>query len=71
MNGQGRWGQSPIPFDRLTDVSKPCCIERIPGPPGSATRVLVSNIGDGTLRLVEVSGDGHLKLLHVRFASER
>ncbi|MCI0461660.1 MAG: hypothetical protein L0Z62_32315 [Gemmataceae bacterium] len=46
--------------DRLTDVSKPCCVERIPG---TAGRVLVSNIGDGTLQLVEVSRDGKLKSL--------
>jgi DNA-binding beta-propeller fold protein YncE len=47
---------------RLTDVSKPCCIERIPGT--TPTRVLVSNIGDaGTLQLVEVSRDGKMKSL--------
>jgi YVTN family beta-propeller protein len=45
---------------RLTDVSKPCCVERIPG---TAGRVLISNIGDGTLQLVEVSKDGKLKSL--------
>jgi len=50
-------------IDRLTDVSKPCCIEAIPGSTDSPTRVLVSNIGDATLRLVEVSADGHLKSL--------
>jgi YVTN family beta-propeller protein len=46
-------------LDRLhRDVSKPCCIERIPGtaPP----RALVSNIGNGTVTLVEVAGDGKL-----------
>ncbi len=47
-------------LDRLTDVSRPCCVERIPGIDG---RVLVSNIGDGTLQLVEVSQDGKLKSL--------
>jgi len=31
---------------RLTDVSQPCCIERIPGLEGFPTRVL-SNLGDG------------------------
>lgn len=50
-------------LDRLTDVTKPCCIERIPSPVGSPTRVLVSNLGDGTLQLVEVSLDGRLKSL--------
>ncbi len=50
-------------LDRLTDVSKPCCVERIPGPKGGPVRVLVSNIGDGTLQLVEVSQDGKLKSL--------
>jgi YVTN family beta-propeller protein len=48
-------------LDRLTDVSKPCCIERIPGT--DPVRVLVSNIGDGTLQLVEASKDGKLKTL--------
>lgn len=46
-------------LDRLQrDVSKPCCIERIPGttPP----RALVSNIGNGTVTLVEVADDGKL-----------
>ncbi|MBI3863814.1 MAG: YncE family protein [Planctomycetia bacterium] len=50
-------------LDRLTTVSKPCCVERIPGPEGTATRVLVSNIGDGTLQLVEVSTAGKLTAL--------
>jgi YVTN family beta-propeller protein len=50
-------------LDRLTDgVSKPCCIERIPGTSGDV-RVLVSNIEDGTLQLVEMSGEGKLKSL--------
>jgi YVTN family beta-propeller protein len=50
-------------LDRLAEgVSKPCCIERIPGQAG-AVRVLVSNIGDGTLQLVEMSGDGKLQTL--------
>ena len=47
-------------LDRLMDVSKPCCVERIPGTDG---RVLLSNIGDGTLQLVEVSREGRLKSL--------
>jgi hypothetical protein len=48
-------------LDRLTTVNKPCCIERIPGPSDQPVRVLVSNIGDGTLQLVEVGPDGKLK----------
>lgn len=50
-------------LDRLTDVVKPCCIERIPSSVGSPTRVLISNLGDGTLQLVEVSVDGKMKSL--------
>ncbi|MEX0727578.1 MAG: hypothetical protein WD065_14975 [Planctomycetaceae bacterium] len=49
-------------LDRLT-VSKPCCVERIPGSAEGPTRVLVSNLGDGTLELVEVAADGTLKTL--------
>lgn len=50
-------------LDRLTDgVAKPCCIERIPGSTDNV-RVLVSNIGDGTLQLVEMSREGKLKPL--------
>lgn len=45
-------------LDRL-ETAKPCCVERIPGT--SPPRVLVSNIGDGTLRMVEVSTQGKLK----------
>jgi outer membrane protein assembly factor BamB len=48
-------------LDRLTEVSKPCCIERIPGT--DPVRVLVSNIGDGTFQMVEVSKEGKLKAL--------
>jgi YVTN family beta-propeller protein len=48
-------------LDRLTSVSKPCCVERIPGT--SPVKVLVSNLGDGSLQLVEVSDDGKLKNL--------
>ncbi len=48
-------------LDRLTDgVAKPCCIERIPGS-SDPVQVLVSNIGDGTLQLVEMSREGKLK----------
>ncbi len=61
-------------LDRLTDVSKPCCVERIPSAEGEPIRVLVSNIGDGTLQLVEVSKEGKLKSLgkaHVGKAPKR
>jgi len=46
-------------LDRLTSVSKPCCVERIPGT--SPVRVLISNLGDATLQLAEVGQDGKLK----------
>ncbi|HLQ43089.1 MAG TPA: hypothetical protein VK137_00050, partial [Planctomycetaceae bacterium] len=49
-------------LDRLT-ASKPCCVERIPGPADGPTRVLVSNLGNGTLELVSVEHDGKLKSL--------
>jgi len=39
-------------------ASKPCCVERIPGT--SPTRVLISNLGDGTLELVEADHHGKL-----------
>jgi YVTN family beta-propeller protein len=48
-------------LDRLVTVNKPCCIERIPGPSDQPVRVLVSNIGDGTLQLVEVGSNGKMK----------
>jgi YVTN family beta-propeller protein len=48
-------------LDRLSEVSKPCCVERVPGT--DPVRVLVSNIGDASLQLVEVSKDGKLKSL--------
>ncbi len=47
-------------LDRLTDVSKPCCVEKIPGTTG---RFLISNIADGTLQLAELTGEGKLKSL--------
>jgi hypothetical protein len=51
-------------LDRLSDVSKPCCIEPIPGlGKGEKVRVLISNIGDDSLQLVEVAKDGKLKSL--------
>jgi YVTN family beta-propeller protein len=49
-------------LDRLM-VSKPCCVERISGPADGPTRVLVSNLGNGTLELVEVAEGGKLKSL--------
>jgi YVTN family beta-propeller protein len=48
-------------LDRLTDVSKPCCVERIPGQSGQDVKFLISNIGDGTLQLAELTADGKLK----------
>lgn len=48
-------------LDRLTDVHKPCCIEPIPG--HSPVRVLISNIGDGSLQFVGISEEGKLKTL--------
>ncbi|MBI3468081.1 MAG: hypothetical protein HY000_34170 [Planctomycetes bacterium] len=52
-------------LDRLTnEVSKPCCVEMVPGTNRDGTvRVLVSNIGEGTLQLVEMSNEGKLKSL--------
>jgi YVTN family beta-propeller protein len=46
-------------LDRLTTALKPCCVERIPGT--SPVKVLVSNLGDGSLQLVEVAEDGKMK----------
>jgi len=43
--------------------SKPCCVARIPGSAESATRVLVSNLGTGTMKLVEVARARKLKSL--------
>lgn len=49
-------------LDRLaTGVAKPCCIERIPATAG-APRALVSNIGDGTVQVIELR-DGKLRAL--------
>jgi YVTN family beta-propeller protein len=48
-------------LDRLTDVSKPCCIERIPET--NPVRALVSNIGDASVSLIEVAEDGKIRLL--------
>lgn len=49
-------------LDRLA-VSKPCCVERIPSPADGLTRVLISNLGDGTLEFVDVACDGSLSSL--------
>ncbi|HUE74258.1 MAG TPA: hypothetical protein VMP01_25480 [Pirellulaceae bacterium] len=46
-------------LDRLTTATKPCCVERIPA--SSPVKVLVSNLGDGSLQLVEVAEGGKLK----------
>lgn len=51
-------------LDRLSDVSKPCCIERIPSESASPVRALVSNIGDGTLQMIEVTEDGKIRSLN-------
>jgi YVTN family beta-propeller protein len=50
-------------LDRLTDVSKPCCVEKIPGQSGPVVRFLISNIGDATLTLAELTAEGKLKSL--------
>jgi len=42
-------------------ISQPCCVERIPGT--SPTRVIVSNLGDGSVTLVEVGSGGQLRTL--------
>jgi YVTN family beta-propeller protein len=45
-------------LSRLTTVSRPCCIEPIPGSYDGRTRVLVSNLGNATVEVVEVASDG-------------
>lgn len=50
-------------LDRLSDVSKPCCVEKLPGQSGAAVKFLVSNIGDGTLQLAELTDAGKLRSL--------
>jgi YVTN family beta-propeller protein len=55
--------QSGKRLDRLTGISKPCCIERVPDAGDGAVRVLISAIGDGSMSLVEVSKEGKLKSL--------
>ncbi|MBM3993845.1 MAG: hypothetical protein FJ303_06790 [Planctomycetes bacterium] len=46
---------------RLMDVSKPCCIEPIPGPKNDSVCVMLSNLGDNTLQFVDVGPEGHMK----------
>jgi DNA-binding beta-propeller fold protein YncE len=46
-------------LSRFADVSKPCCIEPIPG----TSSVLFSNIGDGTVQRVDVSAEGQMTSL--------
>ena len=48
---------------KFADVSKPCCVEKIPGQASAGVKFLVSNIGDGTLQLAELTADGKLKSL--------
>ncbi len=50
-------------LDRLADVSKPCCVEKIPDQSGTGVKFLVSNIGDGTLQLAELTAESKLKSL--------
>jgi hypothetical protein len=45
-------------LDRLTTANKPCCVERIPDT--KPAKVLVSNLGDGSLQVVEVADDGKM-----------
>jgi YVTN family beta-propeller protein len=47
-------------LDRLIDVPKPCCVEKVPG---TGSRFLISNLGDGTLQLVELTAESKLKSL--------
>jgi hypothetical protein len=50
-------------LERLSGVSRPCCVERIPGQAGPGVRFLISNIGDGTLTLAELTAAGSLRSL--------
>lgn len=48
-------------LDRLTQgISKPCCVQLIPDVENKKAKVIVSNIGDGTIQIVEVSREGKL-----------
>ena len=50
------------------DVTQPCCVERIPG--SSPARAIVSNLGDGSVTIVEVQPDGALRSVgHVKVGS--
>lgn len=50
-------------LDRFSqDISKPCCVEKIPGD-GNNVRALVSNIGDGSITLIEVTPQGKITSL--------
>jgi streptogramin lyase len=40
-------------------ISQPCCVERIPG--SSPPRAIVSNLGDGSISIVEVGAGGALR----------
>ncbi len=40
-------------------ISQPCCVERIPG--SDPTRAIVSNLGDGSVTIVEVARGGGLR----------
>ncbi len=42
-------------------ISQPCCVESIPG--SNPARAIVSNLGDGSVTIVEVGADGALRTL--------
>jgi len=51
-------------LDRLTQgISKSCCVQLIPGVENKKAKVIVSNIGDGTIQIIEVSKEGKLPSL--------
>lgn len=50
-------------LDRLSGIPKPCCIERLPGQTVGPVRVLSSNLGDGSVQLIEASAKGRLKTI--------
>ncbi len=50
-------------LDRFSNgINKPCCIERIPGD-ANISRALVSNIGDGSMTLIEITPQGKISSL--------
>lgn len=49
-------------LSRFSDISKPCCLERVPGT-GSKTHMLVSSSGDGQLKLLELNPKGEFTLI--------